>query len=165
MTYIRMLAVAKKTLILFLFSLTVATAAPVPIEMQGRIEKCSSGDGVTLALTLTNRSNRLIDISTGDLPWGLTSSVFLIVVTKTSTPEILKPIRHFDDPRVGSTTVKPSASAAGEIDLQRRFPDFLAKLKESDLLVVWSYQAELSDDTSTSKIVGSVLVERNSCGV
>lgn len=161
MTCTRMMIVAKQVLILFVVSLTTA-AASATIDVDGRVQ-CSASNGVRLALTLKNLSDRSIEISTGDLPWGMTSSIFLIVVTKTSAPELLAPIRHFDDPRVGSTTLKPLASATGEIDLQRRFPDLLARLKNSDLLVVWSYKAEVSEYDVTSTVVGSVLIERSNC--
>lgn len=142
----------------------VVSADELPIEVHGRVERCSN-EGATLSLTLKNLAARTIEINKGDLPWGLTSSLFLLVVTKAADPELLKPIHYFDDPRVGSISLKPASVATGEIDLQRRFPDLRTKLKTSDLLVVWSYEAELANNTFTSKVSGSVLIERAQCSL
>lgn len=158
----RFLFILRRSLVWFLISATAA-AESVPVEVHGRIEKCSITDGATLDFSFKNLSDRTIDISTDGLPWGLTSSIFLLAITKTSTPVLLDPIRYFDDPRVGSTVLKPSEVARGQIDLKRRFPDFLAKLKKGDLVVVWAYQGELSDGETTSAVTGSILVERRSC--
>lgn len=133
-----------------------------PVEVRSSIAKCSRAS-IELAMTLKNLGREPIKLYKASLPWGIKSSLVMVVATNAPDPEIVSPALYFDDPGPGTITFQPSETATGKIDLQHRFPTLWQALEKRDLVVFWSYQMPLVDGGLTSRVGGSLLLSKESC--
>jgi hypothetical protein len=128
-----------------------------------KVSAVCSKDNVQLDLELKNLTIAPIDIGSSNLPWGIRSSITLLVTTKGATPKLLKPALYVDDPGPGTVTIPANGVLKGRVALSRRFPELISKLKQDDLIVWWSYETILEDGVSTPRLSGSELLQRSKC--
>jgi hypothetical protein len=146
-----------------IFAVSVADALDAhPIEVRASVQQCSP-KSIQLRMTLTNTGKREIEIYRSDLPWGIKSSIVLVLVPNTPDPEMIKPALYIDDPGPDLVSIGSSQTVSGSIDLQHRFPDLAKALSRRDVLVFWSYRGELKDGATTYRASGSVLLESAKC--
>jgi hypothetical protein len=138
------------------------SAAQHPIEVTSAVATCSRG-GVELGMTLKNLGHEPIEFYEAGFPWGIESSLVLVVATNIPDPQIVSPSLHLDDPGPTTVTIQPSQVTKGAVDLQHRFPTLWQVLQKKDLIVFWSYQMPLTSGELTTRASGSVLLSKESC--
>lgn len=133
-----------------------------PIDVRAKVAQCSP-TAILLSMELRNLGKDRIEFFTGDVPWGVRTSLVMAIVTNEPDPTMLEPALFIDDPRAGVVAVDAMQTVSGTIELSHRFPDMVETLKRRDLLVFWSYSAQLKSGVSTSRASGSVLLESDKC--
>jgi hypothetical protein len=133
-----------------------------PIDVRAKVAQCSPTE-VLLSIELKNLGQDRIEFFNGDLPWGIRTSLVMAIVADEPDPTMLKPALFIDDPRAGVVALDAMQTVSGTVELSRRFPDLLETLKKRDLLVFWSYSAQLKSGVRTSRASGSTLLESDKC--
>lgn len=133
-----------------------------PVVVTASIARCSRA-GVELGMTLKNVGQDPIELYKASLPWGVKSSLVVVVATNVPDPKIVSPSLHFDDPGPTTVIIAPSQVAKGAVDLQHRFPTLWQVLQKQDVIVFWSYQMPLTNEELTSRTSGSVLLSKENC--
>jgi hypothetical protein len=136
-------------------SLSVAQAkAPIVRLTAPKVfnERCE------IKIEFTNPTDKKIEISETFLPWWR-GRLSLLLVDTAMVPRVLKEEMFLDDPRGGTTVrIAPNTSVSGTMEISHLFPEFWAKLEDSDLILYWSYQGHLVDRTALERCAGAVII-------
>jgi hypothetical protein len=113
---------------------------------------------MSLDISITNTGDQPITLYKADLPWGTRHSLILVPITSDQKQRRLEESLFVDDPGPGTVTIQPSQRLSGRVELSKRFPELLTIVKKTDVIIFWSYQAELTSGTKTSRISGGRLL-------
>jgi hypothetical protein len=88
-----------------------------------------------------------------DLPWGIKSSITLVVFTIEESPKLLEPVPLIDDPSPNRVQVRPGQKLDGQIALRQRYKSADLKVDRYPLAICWTY--EMRKISAGSKDVAS----------
>src|SRR5688572_24730965 len=117
-----------------------------------------SAKETTLEIGLTAKDAKPIQVYRADLPWASWHSMVLIAVKANRTGDLLKKLMPVDDPGPTVVVLNPGQPMKGRIALNERFPDLVQTLRESDVLLFWSYQLEPVDGPPLERQGGWLLI-------
>ena len=115
----------------------------------------------TLEIGLTAKGAKPIRLYQDSLPWESRYSMVLIAVKANRTGDLLKKYMPVDDPGVTVVVLNPGQPMKGRIALNKRFPDLVQTLQESDVLLFWSYQLEPLDGAPLERQGGWLLIPKS----
>jgi len=127
--------------------------------MEAKLE--GSGRDLTLAIRLSSHLEKPIRVYQSSLPWAAWHSMVLIAVKANQNGEVLKRYTPIDDPSPTIVTLNPGAEIKGRVALNERFPDLSQTLRESDVLLFWSYQLRPLDSAPLERQGGWLFVSKS----
>lgn len=116
-------------------------------------------DPFLMHLELKVRGTSAIEIREGSLPWGVRRSIILVGAFADGSG-LADLILYIDDPGPGHITLQPAETVKGTIDLRRRFWHLQEKVRETDVIVFWSYQLKPVGADALERVGGWVLLPR-----
>jgi len=115
-----------------------------------------------LKFTITNTTGSSLKVETSSLPWKMRSSLMLFVAEgggMGGEPETMLPQFYpLESPGFGETRIEPGESLTGTVVLNRYFPSLKEVLKESDVVIFWSYRLKPIDSAPFKRVAGSVVI-------
>jgi hypothetical protein len=123
----------------------VAGMAPQLLSIEARLTSTPNGPG--LKFTVKNVSNHTVTIEEPRLPWGQRYSV-MIVAAERKSGSPLKEVPLIDDAFLSpKVSIKPGQSLSGSIELVYYVADIDKKLRSTDLVLFWYYDARGNNET------------------
>lgn len=111
---------------------------------------------------LVNRSANSLELYAARLPWGNSSSMFFLALTRPEPSSTLPESQEFDEARPGTVTIRPGESVSGTIDLARRFPTLGQALSSGPVMMFWTYELRTSEPKTLGRVFGGLLLPKSS---
>jgi hypothetical protein len=99
-----------------------------------------STNGTALDIRLTSKVAKPIRVYKSSLPWAAWHSMVLVAVKANRSGEVLEKLTPVDDPGPTVIVLNSGESIKGRVDLNERFPGLSQSVRDSDVLLFWSYQ-------------------------
>jgi hypothetical protein len=124
---------------LITFASCAASALPLRIEATPSTLN-QTVDGIKFSLT--NISEKTIQINETAVPWGERTSILLVAMIK-RTHELLRPEGYVIDDNflVKTIRIAPGETISGTVSLSQHFGNINSLRKKGDLLVFWHFRA------------------------
>lgn len=122
----------------------------------------AAGDAANpkLAFTLRNISREPISLYPSWLPWGNPNSIQVAALT--ATGEVIPTFWPIADPPPETPmTVSPGQTLTGEFELNTRFKNLGQHLKQTDVLILWTYRFSPMGGGSAGRVSGVTLLPKN----
>lgn len=131
----------------------------VDISVELDLQGLSSSDYI-LHVKLTHRSRDILTIYQHSLPWVGWYSILLTAIKTDALGTVIEKSLIIDDPGPVRITIKPGETLTGDIPLIGRFPDLLEALRETDVIIFWSYQLKPVDAPPFQRACGYVVLPK-----
>ena len=118
-----------------------------------------------LKFFLVNNSDQPVRIYEASLPWGIRTSLTLLLLPEGFEQSPLSASQAIDDPGPRIMVIAPHSETSGDVDLNDRFPDLGKVTKTRDVLAFWSYQPRAVDDARGAREFGGALLANQSRAV
>jgi hypothetical protein len=102
------------------------------------------------ALQVCLTPSETVSLDSTAIPWGNRYSMLIVAVPAKSTGnQVLRAGLPISDPVFGQTVrLEAGKPSCGRIDLNRRFPDLPAAIRDDDIVIFWSYFSTLAPPRS-----------------
>jgi hypothetical protein len=154
-------------LLAFMSALAVARAGTFTNSASSNLQikaeiRIQAKTNIVLEMVVRNIGSKDILFSKGYLPWDRYAMTLILVCTDpASTP--LKQQLVISDPMPGEPwRLKAGDTLKGGIDLTDRFPQLLEILKQSEVIVFWSYQLEAGGGMHYERMAGWEIIPNSS---
>jgi hypothetical protein len=111
-----------------------------------------------LNFSLINNSDHPVRIFSANLPWGVRTSLTLLLVPAGIDQDPLGASRYIDDPGPEVTVIAAHSQAAGTVNLVDRYPDLAKVNGKRDVLAFWSYELRSVDGFRGERAFGGALL-------
>ena len=117
-------------------------------------------DPFLLNLKLKVGGTSTIKIYESDLPWKVRYKIMLVAALADGSGRVAEPILYISDPGPGTITVQPGETLTGSVNLLTRFRNLEQIVRETDVVIFWSYRLAPINDEPLKRVGGWVLVPR-----
>lgn len=134
-------------------------SSPSDPQVYVNAEAAGNASNPKLAFTLRNISKNPISVYPSRLPWGNPNSIEVAALT--AAGEVIPSYWPIADPPPDTpATVSPGQTLKGDFDLNQRFENLEQHLKQTDILILWTYRFLPTSGGSADRVSGVSLLPR-----
>jgi len=143
--------------------MTLGATAEAPAEMpQAEVQVTVQPDGRTaLEFTLTLKSPRTLVVPLDALPWGTYPNLQVVAARADSIGTVLPKAAPFREPIESPvTTIVADHPVRGKVQLAQHVEALAEALRQSDVVVFWSYRLDVSPEVSSRRTGGWLVLQK-----
>jgi hypothetical protein len=136
----------------------VAIDSQINLELNVKISKSSTGT-YELVFGLTNRGQTPVKLNPSDLPWRWRPTLIMVLMTVPGG-RVLEEVPILNCPQFDPKLLNPNSEIGGRLNLCYYYPNLPQVLKESDVILFWSYPRYFDINPSSLRRGGWILIEK-----
>jgi hypothetical protein len=140
-----------------------ATGESQPAEKpQADVQVTVQPDGrASLEFTLTLKSPRTLAIPLDSLPWGTYPNLQIVAARADSIGTVLPKAAQFKEPVESPlTTIVADQPVRGRVQLAQHVEALGKALRQSDVVIFWSYRLDVSSELSSNRTGGWLVLRK-----